>query len=87
LRIVRTQWRRELEEVFNNLDDVRQERVRTIQDLADEYLISYKCILCKFGDKILVDINEETVKEYQEGRSVRRPSRNRSMRKSVYSSV
>jgi hypothetical protein len=34
--------RPELEEGFNNLEDVRQERVRTIQELADEYSISYK---------------------------------------------
>ena len=34
--------RRELEEGFNNLEDVRQESVRTIQDLAGEYLVSYK---------------------------------------------
>jgi integrase len=75
--------RRELEEGFNNLEDVRQERVRTIQDLADEYLISYKlrhprsATFAEYalghvkrlpGDKMLVDINEETVKEYQESR-------------------
>jgi len=75
--------RRELEEGFNNLEDVRQERVRTIQDLADEYLISYKLrhprsatfaeyalghVKRLLGDKMLVDINEETVKGYQEAR-------------------
>jgi integrase len=75
--------RRELEEGFNNLEDVRQERVRTIQDLAYEYLISYKLrhprsvtfaeyalghVKRLLGDKMLVDINEETVKEYQESR-------------------
>ena len=69
--------------LFNNLEDVRQERVRTIQDLADEYLISYKLrhprsatfaeyalghVKRLLGDKMLVDINEETVKEYQESR-------------------
>ena len=34
--------RRELEEGFNNFEDVRQERVRAIRELADEYLASYK---------------------------------------------
>ena len=63
--------RRELEEGFNNLEDVRQERVRTIQDLADEYLINYKLrhprsatfaeyalghVKRLLGDKMLVDI-------------------------------
>ncbi len=57
--------------------------MRTIQDLADEYLISYKLrhprsatfaeyalghVKRMLGDKMLVDINEETVKEYQEAR-------------------
>jgi len=75
--------RRELEEGFNNLEDVRQERVRTIQDLADEYLISYKLrhprsatfavyalghVKRLLGDKMLVDVNEDVVKEYQEAR-------------------
>ena len=75
--------RRELEEGFNNLEDVRQERIRTIQDLANEYLISYKLrhprsatfaeyalghVTRLLGDKMLVDINEETVKGYQEAR-------------------
>ena len=30
--------RRELEEGFNNLEDIRQERVRTVREIADEYL-------------------------------------------------
>jgi hypothetical protein len=34
--------RRELEEGFNNLEDVRQERVRTVTEIADEYLVSYR---------------------------------------------
>lgn len=76
--------RRELEEGFNNLEDVRQERVRTIQALADEYLISYElrhprsAIFAAYalghvkrllGDKMLVDVNEDAVKEYQEGQA------------------
>jgi hypothetical protein len=34
--------RRELGEGFNNLEDVRQERVRTVREIADEYLESYR---------------------------------------------
>ena len=75
--------RRELEAGFNNLEDVRQERVRPIHELADEYLISYTLrnprsatfaeyalghVKRLLGDKMLVDISEETVKEYQEAR-------------------
>jgi len=75
--------RRELEEGFNNLEDVRQERVRTIREISDEYLASYRLrsprsatfaeyavghIKRLLGDKMLVDVNEETVKEYQDAR-------------------
>src|SRR5580693_5823640 len=34
--------RRELEEGFNNVEDVRQERVRTIREVGEDYLVSYK---------------------------------------------
>jgi hypothetical protein len=34
--------RRELEEGFNNVADVRRERVRAIGDIADEFLEEYK---------------------------------------------
>lgn len=34
--------RRELEEGFNNLEDVRHERVRTIREVGDDYLTSYR---------------------------------------------
>src|SRR5215472_9542056 len=75
--------RRELEEGFNNLEDVRQERVRTVREMADEYLASYRLrnprsatfaeyavghVRRLLGDKMLVDVNEETVKEYQDAR-------------------
>ena len=75
--------RRELEEGFNNIEDVRQERVRTIRDLADEYVTAYKLrhprsatfaeyavghVTRLLGDKMLVDVNEESIKEYQEAR-------------------
>src|SRR5262249_32221713 len=75
--------RRELEEGFNNLEDIRQERVRTVREIADEYLTSYQLRNPKsatfaeyavghvkrlLGDKMLVDVSEETVKEYQDAR-------------------
>jgi integrase len=75
--------RRELEEGFNNLEDVRQERVRTVREIADEYLASYRLrnprsatfadyavghVKRLLGDKMPVDVNEETVKEYQDAR-------------------
>ena len=75
--------RRELEEGFNNLEDVRHERVRTIQELADEYLSSYKlrhprsAIFAEYalghvrrllGDQMLVDVNEDATKKCQEAR-------------------
>ncbi|PYT22335.1 MAG: hypothetical protein DMG57_35665, partial [Acidobacteria bacterium] len=75
--------RRELEEGFNDFQDVRQERVRAIRELADEYLASYKLrhprsatfaeyalghVKRLLGDKMLVDVNEGTITEYQESR-------------------
>jgi integrase len=75
--------RRELEEGFNNLEDVRQERVRAVREIADEYLASYRLrnprsvtfaeyavghIKRLLGDNMLVDVNEQTVKGYQDAR-------------------
>jgi hypothetical protein len=34
--------RRELEEGFNNVDDHRHERVRTVREVGEEYLASYR---------------------------------------------
>jgi hypothetical protein len=34
--------KRELEEGFNNVSDTRHERVRTVGDIAQEYLTAYK---------------------------------------------
>ena len=34
--------RRELEEGFNNVSDVRRERVRAVGEIADEFLEEYK---------------------------------------------
>jgi integrase len=75
--------RRELEEGFNNFEDARQERVRTICELGDAYLVSYKLrnpqsavfagyavrhVQRLLGDRMLVDVNEQMVKEFQDKR-------------------
>ena len=75
--------KRELEQGFNDFTDVRQERVRTFGDLAREYLENYKLRLPQsavyaayavghvvrlLGPKMLVDITEQTVTQYQNAR-------------------
>ena len=75
--------RRELEEGFNNFEDARQERVRTIRELGDAYLASYKLrnpqsavfagyavrhVQRLLGERMLVDVNEQMVKEFQDKR-------------------
>lgn len=72
--------RRALETGFNNLEEAREERVRTIREIAADYLGSYhlrnsrsatfaECAVGHvtriLGDKMLVDVNEQTVKHYQ----------------------
>jgi integrase len=73
------QRRRELEKGYNNLADNRQDRVRTIGQIASEYLEDYKLRhlsvtfaeyairhLKEFFDNLMrVDVSAETVKEYQ----------------------
>jgi integrase len=75
--------RRALETGFNNLEDAREERVRTIREIAAGYLESYRLrnprsatfaeyavghVTRVLGDKMLVDVNEQTVKHYQDAR-------------------
>jgi hypothetical protein len=75
--------RRELEEGFNNFEDVRQERVRTIREVGNEFLTSYRlpnpqsAIFAEYavghvqrllGDRMLVEVGEQTVKEFQDQR-------------------
>jgi integrase len=77
------QRKRELEEGFNNFTDNRRERVRTIADLADEYLTAYKLRhpqsavfaeyavnhVCRIlGGRMFVDCNEGTITLYQNHR-------------------
>ncbi len=80
--------RRELEEGFNGLGDPRKERVRTVAAMADEYLKDYKAKheACNFveyavkpvvrllGEKMLIQIDERAVQEYQRTRLSERAS-------------
>jgi integrase len=73
---------RELEEGFNGLVDRREDRIRTVKDLADEYLQAYKLraksgtfaeyalghLIRHLGKQMAVEITEKTVKEYQTAR-------------------
>ena len=79
--------RRELEEGFNNVSDVRRERVRPVGEIADEFFEEYKLRLPQsatfaeyaidhikrlVGDKMLVDMNEASVIKYQNERLTER---------------
>jgi integrase len=74
--------RRELEEGFNGIIDRREDRIRTIADLAATYFEAYK-LRCKsvtfaeyalshvnrhLGRQMAVEITERTVKDYQTAR-------------------
>jgi integrase len=74
---------RELEEGFNNFADLRQERIRTFTEMADDYFDAYKLRLPhsarfaeyaidhlkqQLGSKMLVDFNEASVTQYQNAR-------------------
>jgi integrase len=79
--------RRELEEGFNNVSDVRRERVRPVGEIADEFFEEYKLRLPQsatfaeyaighikrlVGDKMLVDMNEASIIKYQNERLTER---------------
>jgi hypothetical protein len=64
-----------------SFEDVRQERVRTIREVGDDYLAGYKprnpqsAIFAEYavghvkrllGDKMLVDVSDQTVRDYQD---------------------
>jgi integrase len=71
---------RELEEAYNNVADRRDERIRTICQTSASYLEAYvlknprSAVFAQYavrhlneqiGQKMLVDVNDETVKSYQ----------------------
>ena len=75
--------RRELAEGYNSFEDVRHERVRTISEIAADFLASYKlrnpqsAVFATYavrhlqrviGDRMLVEVSEQTVRDYQDQR-------------------
>jgi integrase len=74
--------RRELERGFNGVEDVREERVRSVKTIATEYLDQYCArnrsgvyaryavghVTRHLGKMMVVDINEKTVVAYQAAR-------------------
>lgn len=70
---------RELEEGFNGLEDTRDERIKTVKELAKEYLEDYKLrhrsvtfaeyalgnVTGHLGELMAVDVTDKTVKHYQ----------------------
>ncbi len=74
--------RRELEAGYNNVKEVRQNRIRSLEDIIGEYLVGYRLryrsatfaeyalghVSRLLGSKLVVDINEAAVLGYQEDR-------------------
>jgi integrase len=74
--------RRELEKGFNGLADNRHERIRTIGDLAGDYLTEYRLrhksdrfvtysianIKQHLGERMAVEVSDATVKDFQSAR-------------------
>jgi integrase len=81
-RMAEKNRRRELEEGFNGIADERDERIRTIKELAEAYLAEYRLrhksityaeyalgnVARHLGDRMSVDVAERTVKDYQSRR-------------------
>jgi integrase len=76
------QRRRELEEGFHNLGNVREQRIRPLKDIIDEYLVGYRLrnraprfakyalghVSRLLGNKLSVDVDASAVLKYQEDR-------------------
>ncbi len=76
------QRRRELETGFHNVKEARQQRIRHLRDVVDEYLVSYMLryrsatfatyalghVSRILGTELVVDIDEAAVLRYQEDR-------------------
>src|SRR5579872_4697500 len=81
-RMAEQKRRRELEEGFNGLADNRNDRIRTIEELSDEYFDEYKLrhkaatfaeyalrnVTRLLGEQMAVDVSDKTVKEFQSAR-------------------
>ena len=86
---------RELEEGYNDLTDSRGERVQTIASVATAYLEDYKLkhrsgqfaeyaighVTAHLGTKMVVDIGDTTITQYQVSRLKRKQPPSQSMRK------
>jgi integrase len=71
--------RRKLEEGFNGLEDAREERIKTVKELAKAYLEDYRLrhrsvtfaqyalakVTGHLGELMAVDVTDKTVKQYQ----------------------
>jgi hypothetical protein len=76
------QRRRELEAGFHNVEEVRQQRIRRLSEIVDEYLVGYRLryrsatfaeyalghVSRLIGAEMVVDIDEAGVLRYQEER-------------------
>lgn len=76
------QRRRELEEGFHNLNSAREQRIRPLEEIIDEYLVGYRLrnraprfanhalghVKRLVGNRLVVDIDAAAVLAYQEGR-------------------
>jgi integrase len=76
------QRRRELEAGFNNIKEIRKERVRPLAEVISDYLVGYRLryrsasfaeyalghVSRLLGDEMIIDIDERTVLSYQESR-------------------
>ncbi len=74
--------RRELEEGFNSVEDVRHLQIQTLGQVANDYLTSYALrhksttfakyavghVVRILGDRMVVDLDERSVTEYQDAR-------------------
>jgi integrase len=74
--------RRELERGFNGVEDNREERIRSIKEIAAEYLEEYRLrhksgvfatyaignVARLMGESMAVDVTDKAVKEYQSAR-------------------
>jgi integrase len=81
-RMAEQKRRRELEQGFNGIADKRDERIRTIRELADDYLAEYKLrhksvtfaeyalgnVTRHIAEQMAVEVAETTVKAYQSDR-------------------
>src|SRR5262249_43773270 len=81
-RLAEQKRRRALEEGFNGLADKREERIRTINELADEYLAEYELrhksdrfakyalrnVKRILGNQMAVEVAESSIRDYQSAR-------------------